>query len=293
MDCLDFTNSSEELGVICYLKNMLIGNCFFVYETTPLIVRKKLYNLGLKSLRDLKLKKGNYVLLAILGTTLTRHNLDGSLSSQRDFDAKSLRDWHFRYSMDRPRGSCGVSSVYECSQMVIELMVDSDRRTCYVSNLHADVTEELLKELFCQVGPFEAVILRKSKCYYNGSENRYALIVFKHETSVPFACAMLDRVKLFGVRISVRPKQRGHQTRQRTKAFLSTHTPSSMLNNPNNRLSTISKFENDTHEKFNSFVQMYSSMETHLSSFREILIVDYDDFACLFLCNSCETVLSP
>lgn len=59
-----------------------------------------------------------------------------------------------------------------------------------------------------KVGPLETVVLRTNAGRNGGSStHRYALAVFKHEASVPFACDMLDRIKLFAKQITVRPKQ--------------------------------------------------------------------------------------
>uniref|UniRef100_A0A8R1Y1L2 RRM domain-containing protein n=1 Tax=Onchocerca volvulus TaxID=6282 RepID=A0A8R1Y1L2_ONCVO len=93
-------------------------------------------------------------------------------------------------------------------------MDDPCERTCYVCNLHENVTEELLRELFSQVGPLDTIILRTSNSRDCGPAHRYALIVFKHEMSVPFACEMLDRIELFTKQILVRPKQGTQQALQ-------------------------------------------------------------------------------
>ncbi|KAM3726028.1 DmX-like protein [Dirofilaria immitis] len=60
-------------------------------------------------------------------------------------------------------------------------MDDPCERTCYVCNLHENVTEELLRELFSQVGPLDTIILRTSSNRDCSLAHRYALIVFKHE----------------------------------------------------------------------------------------------------------------
>ncbi|VDN21320.1 unnamed protein product [Gongylonema pulchrum] len=78
-------------------------------------------------------------------------------------------------------------------------------RTCYVSNLDEKVTQELLTELFIQAGPLDRVILRENGT--TASPHRYALAIFLHEVSVPFACDVMDRIALFGKAISVQPKQ--------------------------------------------------------------------------------------
>ncbi|KAL3982352.1 RNA recognition motif family protein [Acanthocheilonema viteae] len=105
-------------------------------------------------------------------------------------------------------------------------MDDPGERTCYVCSLHENVTEELLKELFSQVGPLDTIILRTSNNRDSNSTHRYALIVFKHEVSVLFACEMLDRIELFNKKISVRPKQ-GTQQAQRYRKNIALHNSNS------------------------------------------------------------------
>lgn len=101
-------------------------------------------------------------------------------------------------------------------------MDDPSERTCYVCSLHENITEGLLKELFCQVGPLDTIILRTSSSRDCSATHRYALIVFRHEVSVPFACEMLDRIELFNKQISVRPKQ---GTQQAVQYWTNTSVP--------------------------------------------------------------------
>lgn len=65
----------------------------------------------------------------------------------------------------------------------------------------------IMERNISKVGPLDTIILRTSNSRDYGSTHRYALVVFKHEVSVPFACEMLDRIELFNKQILVRPKQ--------------------------------------------------------------------------------------
>lgn len=85
-----------------------------------------------------------------------------------------------------------------------------DRRTLYCGNLHENVTEELLFELFLQVkekrssnerfllnelflqsGPLENVTIRRE------GRRSFAFITFKHEESVHYAEAIMENVFLY------------------------------------------------------------------------------------------------
>ncbi|CAF0734134.1 unnamed protein product [Rotaria sp. Silwood1] len=66
-----------------------------------------------------------------------------------------------------------------------------DRRTLYCGNLHENVTEEMLFELFLQSGPLETVTMKRD------GRRSFAFITFKHEESVPYAEAIMESVCLF------------------------------------------------------------------------------------------------
>jgi RNA recognition motif-containing protein len=93
---------------------------------------------------------------------------------------------------------------------------NKDRRTLYCGNLHENVTEEMLFELFLQVGidtfrqhqnehtivrfslflhfqsgPLESVTMKRD------NRRSFAFITFKHEESVPYAEAIMENVYLF------------------------------------------------------------------------------------------------
>ncbi|MFH4983448.1 hypothetical protein AB6A40_010157 [Gnathostoma spinigerum] len=78
---------------------------------------------------------------------------------------------------------------------------DPNERTCHVGNLSDKVTEPILKELFIQMGPVENVFIKP----------HYAFVVFEDVESVPFASDCLDRITLFGQKITVRPRSHTEQ----------------------------------------------------------------------------------
>uniref|UniRef100_A0A5S6Q7Q3 RRM domain-containing protein n=1 Tax=Trichuris muris TaxID=70415 RepID=A0A5S6Q7Q3_TRIMR len=67
----------------------------------------------------------------------------------------------------------------------------------FVTNVPPRVTEELLYELFLQVGPVAGVSLKEG--------STYAYIHFEDAESVPYSIAMLSGITLFGQQISLRP----------------------------------------------------------------------------------------
>lgn len=74
--------------------------------------------------------------------------------------------------------------------------VDLQKRTLRVTNFHQDVTKELMRELFMQVGPVRNVVLRSD----------HAFIEFEDENSVGYALAAMDGVQLFSKPLYLEPK---------------------------------------------------------------------------------------
>ena len=74
--------------------------------------------------------------------------------------------------------------------------MDLQLRTLKVSGFHKDVTKDLLKELFIQVGPVKNVVLRPD----------HAFIEFADEESVGYALAAMSNVTLFNVPLNLEPK---------------------------------------------------------------------------------------
>lgn len=62
------------------------------------------------------------------------------------------------------------------------------------------------KVVFLQAGPLEKVILRNTE-----TGHRYALVIFLHEQSVPFACDIMNAIALYGMNIIVQPKKGSQQ----------------------------------------------------------------------------------
>ncbi|CAB3401580.1 unnamed protein product [Caenorhabditis bovis] len=113
-------------------------------------------------------------------------------------------------------------------------LVDSEK-TCYVSSFSDKVSDDLLEELFTQVGPVTRVIMKTLK----DSDKRYAMVEFEDEESVLFAVETLDGILLYNMCLNVKPsrgtnKEKEYaqirpmiEKRQRVNQASSTHsTPS-------------------------------------------------------------------
>ncbi|KAI8782119.1 RNA-binding protein 7 [Biomphalaria glabrata] len=75
--------------------------------------------------------------------------------------------------------------------------ITEDNKTLWVGNLHENVTEELLYELFLQTGPIERLILPIEG---EGEEKKHkgqAYVVFQHPESVQYASQVLEGSSLF------------------------------------------------------------------------------------------------
>ena len=71
----------------------------------------------------------------------------------------------------------------------------------YVGNLEEPVTEDLLWELFLQVGPVVSVNIPRDKV--SGQQQGYGFVEFKTEEDAEYACKVLNMVKLCGRGIKV------------------------------------------------------------------------------------------
>ncbi|CAD6185764.1 unnamed protein product [Caenorhabditis auriculariae] len=100
-------------------------------------------------------------------------------------------------------------------------------RTCYVASFNDKVTDDLLEELFTQVGPLKKIKVLKQK----DSEIRFALVEFEDEESVQFAIETLDGIKLFNLPLTVKPRSKTKQeeiwkaTRSERERRQNTNTP--------------------------------------------------------------------
>lgn len=68
--------------------------------------------------------------------------------------------------------------------------------TCYVGNLDQSCTEELLTELFAQVGRVQSVYMPKDKLM--GSHNGYGFVEFYEIVDADYAIALMNMIRLFG-----------------------------------------------------------------------------------------------
>lgn len=76
-----------------------------------------------------------------------------------------------------------------------------DSRTVWCGNLSDKVTEELLFELFLQVGPLERVKIPTDK---SGKKLNYGFVTFKHEMSTDYALRLLNGTSLFDRKINIK-----------------------------------------------------------------------------------------
>lgn len=95
--------------------------------------------------------------------------------------------------------------------------MDLQLRTLKVTGFHKDVTKDLLRELFMQVGPVKNVVMRPD----------FAFIEFADEESVGYALAAMSDVSLFNRPLILEPKVQSPET------FKYLDHLSSYLANPN------------------------------------------------------------
>lgn len=74
--------------------------------------------------------------------------------------------------------------------------MDKDACTIYCGNLHSDVTEELLYELFLQAGPLKNVNIPKEK--------NFGFVEYEHECSVDYAIRLFQGTALFGQELQLK-----------------------------------------------------------------------------------------
>ncbi|XP_049789402.1 RNA-binding protein 7 [Schistocerca nitens] len=82
--------------------------------------------------------------------------------------------------------------------------MSEDQRTVFCGNISEKVTEEILFELFLQAGPLDAVRIPKDK---DGRQRSFAFVVFKHESSVPYAIALFEGTALYNKVLQLKSRQ--------------------------------------------------------------------------------------
>ncbi|CAD7925986.1 unnamed protein product [Amoebophrya sp. A120] len=78
---------------------------------------------------------------------------------------------------------------------VVEAFERNHEATIYVGNIDAKIDEDVLWELFLQVGPLQSVHTPKDKI--TGVHLGYAFVEFKNEDDAEYACKVMNMVKLF------------------------------------------------------------------------------------------------
>ena len=85
-------------------------------------------------------------------------------------------------------------------------MVD-ERHTLYVGRVHPKVTDEILFELFLQVGPLLKVLLPKKERGETAHKG-FAFVEFKHQESLDYAIAVLTGQSLYGQQLVIKHKNK-------------------------------------------------------------------------------------
>ncbi|CAF0730174.1 unnamed protein product [Didymodactylos carnosus] len=113
-----------------------------------------------------------------------------------------------------------------------------DQRTLYCGNLHENVTEELLFELFLQSGPLEDVRLKRD------GRRAFAFITFKHEESVPYAEAIMENVHLFNRPLRLNPRANANTSNNTNNSYsgLDSSPMTPLLQNPMQRQFSMPPF---------------------------------------------------
>ena len=104
--------------------------------------------------------------------------------------------------------------------------------TIYINNFDSKkMTEDILTELFIQVGPVENVTLKED----------FAFVNFEYEECVMYACSAMNNIKLFGIPLHVKPRSGSKWGK------CSIYTFKNERNNKNKKrkFSEISYLEND------------------------------------------------
>ncbi|KAI4879256.1 hypothetical protein NFI96_012460 [Prochilodus magdalenae] len=110
-------------------------------------------------------------------------------------------------------------------------IADEADRTLFVGNLDAQVTEELLFELFLQAGPLVKVKIPKDN---DGRSKQFAFVNFKHEVSVPYSMSLLQGIRLYGRQLNIQYRAGSSHINQEGKSPANSQNPSP-ASTPNHR----------------------------------------------------------
>jgi len=86
--------------------------------------------------------------------------------------------------------------------------MDSNERTVFLGNLPDEVTKDILEEIFVQMGPLYNVNI------VNNPTSKFGFVEFVDESSVIYACKMMQGLKLFGKSVTVKPRSKTAKDRE-------------------------------------------------------------------------------
>ncbi|XP_030759852.1 RNA-binding protein 7 [Sitophilus oryzae] len=95
-----------------------------------------------------------------------------------------------------------------------------ESRTVFCGNLAPEVTEDLLYELFLQVGPLEKVRIPTDR---DGRMSSFGFVTFKHEVSVLYAVNLLNGIQLCQRNLTVKPRAGPNTPVQRSISYPMSH----------------------------------------------------------------------
>lgn len=78
---------------------------------------------------------------------------------------------------------------------------DVDERTLFCANLHRNVSDELLYELFLQAGPIQKVHIPKDN---NGKSRLFGFVTYKHRSCPQYAQRLFHGLTLFGRTVDIK-----------------------------------------------------------------------------------------
>jgi len=82
---------------------------------------------------------------------------------------------------------------------------NDNKCTLFVGNIHDNVSEDIMFELFLQVGPIKRLSMPKDR--NTGAGRGFGFVTFKHEVSVDYAINVFRDTKLFGRYLNIKRKQ--------------------------------------------------------------------------------------
>jgi len=108
-------------------------------------------------------------------------------------------------------------------------MGDEEDTTLFVGNLHDKVTEEILFELFLQVGPIASVRIPIK----DGIKKNFGFIQFKHYVSIPYTLEAMRGIQLYGRELKINHRGSNERKEGNRQNNQSNHEKFSPLTPPN------------------------------------------------------------